>query len=122
MVNSVLGDQRSCELNLGANPLARQMRRLGGMLARAAAAELWPEARALDLVELLQTPPGIVARGARDVDLEQDGRHESRFAISGRGWLRPEWPRVLLLPALQLSGCAKPEKRSGRKRLKALAE
>jgi hypothetical protein len=73
--DGVLGKQRGLQANFRANPLAFIVRRIGGVVAAAAAAELGAEVRALNFVILANRAPGLVAYRAGDVDFQSDKRH-----------------------------------------------
>jgi len=69
MRNGVLGQERRLQLYFGANPFALGVRRVRGMIAAPAAAELWAEIGALNLIELFDPTPGFVAHCAGNVNL-----------------------------------------------------
>ena len=66
----VLRQERGLEADFGADPFAFCVRRVGGMVAASAAAELRAEVGALDLIELADLAPGGVAHRSGDIDLE----------------------------------------------------
>jgi hypothetical protein len=75
--HGVLSQKRRLEPDLSANPFTLGMGSIGWMVASSAAAELWTEVRALDLIELMDLAPGRVAYCAGNIDLEFQDRHGS---------------------------------------------
>src|SRR5437868_1396259 len=81
MRNRVLSQQRSLQPNLRSYPLAFGVRRAGGMPAVPAGPELRTKGSALNLVELLQLTPGLVAHRARQIDLEPHLGHNQKITL-----------------------------------------
>src|SRR5579872_2749290 len=75
MRNGILRQKRRLKLNLSPNPFAFIVRGIRRVLAVSAAAILRPKFGALDLVELLDLAPGLIADGAGNIDFEPDSRH-----------------------------------------------
>ncbi len=66
----VLSEERRLELDFSTNPGAFSVRRIGRSLCQIPAAELWAEAGALNLIELIDLAPGLVTYGAGDIDFQ----------------------------------------------------
>jgi len=75
MRHGVLGQKGRLEPDFGADPFAFTVWSVRRMVATSAAAELWAEFGALDLIELLDFLPGGVADGAGDVDFQVKDAH-----------------------------------------------
>ena len=58
------------EADFGADPFAFGVRLVWRVIAASSAAELGAEVGGLDLIEVVQFAPGLVAYGAGDVDFE----------------------------------------------------
>jgi len=67
--NCILGEKRRLQPDFSADPFAFLMLRLERVIAASAAAKLRAKIRALNLVELLEFTPGLIAHRARDIDL-----------------------------------------------------
>jgi len=65
----ILRQKRRLELNLSPNPFALAVGRIWYMVAAPATAELRTKIGALDLIELIDLAPGVVADSARNIDL-----------------------------------------------------
>ena len=68
MRHGVLGQEGSLKPDFGADPFAFRVRGVGRVVATASTAELGAEVGGLDLVELVDLFPGLVADCAGDVD------------------------------------------------------
>ena len=68
--HGILGQERRLQADFGADPFAFCVRGVGRVVAASAAAELRAEIGGLDLIELVNLLPGLVAYGAGDVDFE----------------------------------------------------
>jgi hypothetical protein len=76
--HGVLGQKRRLQPDFGADPLPLGMGSIGPVVASSAAAELWAEVCALNLIKLTDLAPCGIADGAGDIDLElQDGHRFS---------------------------------------------
>jgi hypothetical protein len=75
--NRVLSQQRCLQTDFSPDPFSFVVGGVERMIATSAAAELWTEICALDLIELLDPAPGFVARRARNVDLQSHNSHDS---------------------------------------------
>jgi len=65
-----LRQKRRLETDFGADPFSFSVWGIGRVVATAATAELWPEIRRLNLVEVADFSPGFVADSSRDIDFE----------------------------------------------------
>ena len=68
MRHGVLRQKRRLEPDFGADPFALGVRSVSGMIAASAAAELRAEVGALNLIELVDLAPRLVADRAGDID------------------------------------------------------
>jgi hypothetical protein len=64
-----LGQEGRLELDFSSNPFALGVRNIRSVTAAAATTELGAKAGALNLIELLDLAPGLVAYGSGYVDL-----------------------------------------------------
>jgi hypothetical protein len=69
MRHRVLREEWGLEADFGPDPFALVVGLIGWMIAAAATAELRPKVGGLDLLEMIELAPSLVAYGARDVDL-----------------------------------------------------
>jgi hypothetical protein len=69
MRNCILRQKRSLEADFGSHPFALSVWRIRRMITSSAAAELWAEVRALDLVKLVDLAPSLIADGPGYVNL-----------------------------------------------------
>jgi hypothetical protein len=63
------------EADFGPDPFALVVGLIGWMIAAAATAELRPKVGGLDLLEMIELAPSLVAYGARDVDFKPEKGH-----------------------------------------------
>jgi hypothetical protein len=80
MRHRVLRQKWRLQADFGTDPFAFGVRRIRSVIATAAAAELRSKIGGLDLVELVDLTPGLVAYRAGNVDLEFQNRHRSSSA------------------------------------------
>lgn len=64
----ILRQQRRLHANFRAHPLTLSVGRVGRVIARTSRAELGAKRGALDLIELLEVAPGLVADGPSNID------------------------------------------------------
>jgi hypothetical protein len=79
MRHGVLSEKRGLEPNFCPDPLAFRMRLIGSMVATATTAELGSEVSRLNLFEVIQLAPCLVANCTGDIDLEFQDGHNSKF-------------------------------------------
>jgi hypothetical protein len=81
----VLRQKRRLEADFSADPFAFGVRRIRRMVAAAPTAILRAKVGALNLIELLDLFPGLVADCSRDVDFELQNRHKGSALRSDVG-------------------------------------
>jgi hypothetical protein len=79
MRNRILRQKRRLNPDLGSDPFSFGVRGAGRVIAAASTAELWTEVRALNLIELLDLAPGLVAHGPGYVDFQSNHHHTNGF-------------------------------------------
>jgi len=76
--NRVLRQQRRQHTNLSPDPFALRVRSIRRMIAASSAAKLRAEVGTLNLIELLDLAPGLIAHGTGDIDFQFNHRHKSK--------------------------------------------
>src|SRR5271165_4739465 len=84
MRNGVLRQKWRLEPDFGADPFSLGVGRIRLVLAEPAAAELWPELRTLNLIELLDLPPGFVADSSGNINFQSHDRHNNAKKLAMR--------------------------------------
>ena len=74
----ILSEKRSLKMDLGSNPFALAVRRIQRVVMSATAAELRTKFSALDLIELLNLAPSLVADGSRHIDFQSYDGHKMK--------------------------------------------
>ncbi len=81
MRHGVLRQKRRLEPDFRSDPFPFAMWRVGRMIATSAAAELWAEVGALDLIELLNLLPGRIAHSSGNIDFKVQ---DAQGSLSGK--------------------------------------
>jgi hypothetical protein len=76
MRHGILRQERRLDLNVGADPFALRMRRIGRVVASPPTPQASADGRTFNLLELPEVAPHFIADSAGNVDLQFYDRHE----------------------------------------------